>query len=61
MFNNPNGTFQHAKLAAYVVPLPQSQDERVWLAIGVPLLALTVGTGYVWHLRRRRTQSARRS
>jgi hypothetical protein len=61
VFSNPHGYGQHYQLTSYVVPLPQSPWQRLSLAVGVPLLAFAVGTGYLWHLRRRRLVRARRS
>jgi hypothetical protein len=61
VFTNPQGYGQPAQLTAYQFPLPPSQSGRVSLAVGAPVLALVVGTGYVWYLRRRRIGSPRRS
>jgi hypothetical protein len=61
VFNNPQGGNGHAQLTSYLVPVPQSGWQRLSLAIGTPLLALMVGVGYVWYLRRRGIAFARRS
>ncbi len=55
VFNNPSG-YGQAHLDAVTVPNGSGSGPpwRISLAVGTPLLALIVGGGSVWYLRRRR-------
>ena len=63
VFNNPRGYGQSGnRLDAITVPNgpgPGSPWARTSLAVGTPLLALIVGGGSVWYLRRRRGGQSR--
>jgi len=64
VFNNPRGygqSHQPYRLDAFSLSVPGPQWERVSLAVGTPLLALSAGAGYIWYLRRRRGLPAGRS
>ena len=64
VFSNPRGygqSHQPYRLDAYSLPVPGPQWERLSLAVGTPLLALSAGAGYIWYLRRRRGVPAGRS
>ena len=63
VFNNPRGYGQSGnRLDAIIVPNgpgPGSPWARTSLAVGTPLLALIVGGGSAWYLRRRRGGQSR--
>ena len=63
MFNNPSG-YGQAHLDAITIPNGYRLGlalARISLTAGTPLLALIVGGGSVWYLRRRRGGQSRQT